>query len=340
MMSSMEEKLLTIAIPTYNGARTICDMLDLLLPQIDERVEVIISDNCSTDSTSDIVKNYCQKYSFIKYIRNDINIGPDRNFLQCMQLANGKFTMLMSDDDIIVEGGVGRMLAFLEKYPDITLAFLYTLSFRDKYRGINNCTLLDEYSLQPKRDICTASKEEFMSYAGRQWGFMSSFICKTSICKAVEQPERFFDSYWLQSYFHILCAKGNDAQLGIICGPTVAAGGYGVIANFDSYKVDVASYKKMLDFACEEARFNKKQLRDLWLWRCCFVLKRTIIKERAVGKQRTSVGKVFDALKPYPYAWINLFPFLILPNSICRLFLKMVRVKQNRNFDSYVNRET
>lgn len=339
-MSSMEEKLLTIAVPTYNGVRTICDMLDLLLPQIDERVEIIISDNCSTDATYDVVKNYCHKYNFIRYVRNEINIGPDRNFLQCMQLANGKFTMLMSDDDIIVEGGVGRMLVFLEEYPDINLAFLYTLSFRDKYCGINNCTLLDEYSLRPTRDICTASKEEFMSYAGRQWGFMSSFICKTSICKSVPEPERFFDSYWLQSYFHILCAKGKDAKLGVIFGPTVAAGGYGVIANFDSYRVDVDSYKKMLDFACEEAGFNKKQMKDLWLWRCCFVLKRTVIKERAVGKHLTSVGKVYEKLKPYPYAWIHLFPYLLLPDVICKLILKLVRLKQKRNFSSYVNRVT
>ena len=39
------EKLLTIAIPTYNGANTISNMLEILLPQCDERVEILISDN-------------------------------------------------------------------------------------------------------------------------------------------------------------------------------------------------------------------------------------------------------------------------------------------------------
>ena len=42
------EKLLTIAIPTYNGANTISNMLEILLPQCDERVEILISDNAST----------------------------------------------------------------------------------------------------------------------------------------------------------------------------------------------------------------------------------------------------------------------------------------------------
>ena len=54
------EKLLTIAIPTYNGAKTIANMLEILLPQCDERVEVLISDNASTDNTKlliSILKN-------------------------------------------------------------------------------------------------------------------------------------------------------------------------------------------------------------------------------------------------------------------------------------------
>ena len=335
----MEEKLLTIAIPTYNGEKTISDMLELLLPQVDDRVEIIISDNCSTDDTYDIINKYIKKYQFIKYIRNKTNIGADRNFLQCILLSKGKFNMLLSDDDIIVEGGVGKILNFLEKYPDVSLVFLHTLSFLDKYRSIENCCLL-KHSAIPHRDICTTDKKEFMSFVGRQWGFMSSFLCRTDLCKKVKNPGRFLDSYWLQSYIHAFCAKGEDTKLGIICGPTVAAGGYGIIPNFDSYEVEVASYKKMLDFACDEAGFDKKQLNNLWLWRSCYILKRVVIKEKAVGKHLTSVDKVFHTLKDYPYAWVNLFPFLIMPDFICKLILKLVRFKQKRKFVSYIHRET
>ena len=52
----IKDKLLTIAIPTYNGSKTISDMLNILLPQVDDRVEIIISDNCSTDNTEDIIR--------------------------------------------------------------------------------------------------------------------------------------------------------------------------------------------------------------------------------------------------------------------------------------------
>lgn len=97
------EKLLTIAIPTYNGANTISNMLEILLPQCDERVEILISDNASTDNTKLIIDKYIEKYENIIYVRNAKNIGPDSNYLQCMEMSKGKYTLLLSDDDILIE---------------------------------------------------------------------------------------------------------------------------------------------------------------------------------------------------------------------------------------------
>lgn len=340
MMSSMEDKLLTIAIPTYNGSKTIASMLNILLPQVDERVEVLISDNCSTDNTVEIVDGFAQKYPYIKFVQNYENKGADYNFLQCMKMANGKFTMLLSDDDILVENGLDKILSFLEQYDSVTLAFLYTISFKDNYIDVGSCDEFLEASKKPRKDLVTTSKEEFFSYVGRQWGFTSSFLWNTRRFNEIKNPEQYFGSYWLQSYIHILCSNKIEDLLGIIAGPCIAAGGYGIIPNYDAYKVEVLSFKKMLDYAVQEANYSEKQLTYFWLWKVCYILKRTVIKERAVGKRLTSVGKVYEKLKPYPYAWIHLFPYLLLPDVICKLILKLVRLKQKRNFGSYVNRET
>lgn len=336
----IKDKLLTIAIPTYNGSKTISDMLNILLPQIDDRVEVIISDNCSTDNTADIIRKYLQKYKYIRYIRNKKNIGADRNFLQCMLLASGKFCMLLSDDDILVEGALTKILCFIEENPNVSLAFLYTVSFKDKYIDIMHCKNFKEYSRKPLNNIVTTDKKEFFSYVGRQWGFTSSFLWNTERCKNIEKPEKFFGSYWLQSYIHILCSNNKNDKLGIIAGPCIAAGGYGIIPNYDAYEVEVVSFKKMLDFAHAKAGYDNEQLIKLWLWKVCFILKRTLIKERGSGKKITSFKNVFKYLKKYPYVWIHLFPYLLLPESLCKIILKIVRKKEKRNFDSYVNRET
>ena len=65
------QPVLTIAIPIYNGERTIKNMLDILMPQCNEKIEVLVSDNCSTDSTPNIIKEYQNKWGNISYWCNE-----------------------------------------------------------------------------------------------------------------------------------------------------------------------------------------------------------------------------------------------------------------------------
>ena len=333
------EKLLSICVPTYNGEKTIGRMLEVLLPQADEEIEIIISDNYSTDSTAVIVEKFKTLYPFVKYVRNDSNVGADRNFLQCMKMATGKFCMLLSDDDILIEGSLQKIKDFLNKNGDVSLVYLYTISFKDKYIDVSSCSSFDEYSKKPVEDFVTTSKKEFIEYVGRQWGFTSSFLWKTSRCQEIKDVERFFDTYWLQSYVHIYCSNIENDKLGVTSFPCIAAGGYGIIPNFDAYAVEVVAFKSMLDFACDEARYDSRQFEELWLWKICYVLKRQIIKERSIDRNLTSCKSTFLVLKKYPYAWFNLFPFMLLPNWFCKLILKIWRFKEGRRSKTYVNRE-
>ena len=84
------EKILTIAIPTYNRCAFLDKTLKHIERQYDDRLEIIVSDNASDDATYDIVKSYQKKYN-INYSRNEYNIGGDANFLKCLKLAKGKF---------------------------------------------------------------------------------------------------------------------------------------------------------------------------------------------------------------------------------------------------------
>ena len=108
--------LLTIAIPTYSRARYLRELLSALFDQlIDEpRVELIISDNASRDETPALVEEFQKRGLQLRSIRNEENIGADANFLQCFELARGKYFWLFGDDDIIVSGGVASVLSHLE----------------------------------------------------------------------------------------------------------------------------------------------------------------------------------------------------------------------------------
>ena len=213
-------KLLTIAVPTYNGAKTIRNMLDILLPQVDNRVEIIICDNASTDDTGDIIEEYVQKYPFIQNIRNEKNIGPDSNFLLCMTMAKGKYTLLLSDDDILVENSLKDILDFLEENEDMGLIYLNAVGFYEEYKDVDSCIRYQKAIYDDKMFV-TDDRKRFMDYAGRMWGFLSCFICLTNAIGSIENMDQYKKTNWLQSYIHILCADYGDKRLGVISQPVI-----------------------------------------------------------------------------------------------------------------------
>lgn len=330
----MDKPILTIAVPTYNGARTIRNMLDILLPQVMEEVEVLISDNCSTDETPQIIAEYCEKYPFIKTIRNEKNIGADGNFLQCMRLSTGKYILLLSDDDVLTENSLGVILSFLEESPDMGLVYLGTANFYAHYFNKENCSCP---IMLPQKSFCTQNKKEFIEYARHFWGFVSSFIISNERFRKEENVEQYFGTYWLQSYIHIMCASGSDTYLGIVEGICIAAGVYITQSNFDTGLVDGINYRKMLDFAVENG-FDEKQLDGLYIKRLCFLASHGIIKEKATGKKRINRKQLFDCTKHYLMAWVKIYPMYLVPNWVCRTYMKYYRKKKGVDYDSNLNR--
>lgn len=108
--------LLTIAIPTYNRAWCLRELLPVLVDQVknEPRIELIIADNASADDTQSVVHDFIARGLRVRYIRQSQNIGPDANFLQCFEQARGKYVWLFSDDDLIVPGGLKKVLNYCE----------------------------------------------------------------------------------------------------------------------------------------------------------------------------------------------------------------------------------
>ena len=333
----MSTPLLTVAVPTYNGEKTIRQMLDILLPQCDERVEVLVSDNASTDTTAAILAEYVAQYPQIRLVRNEQNIGPDANFLQCMRLASGKYTLLLSDDDVLMENKLARVLDFLENSPKLSLVYLNAKAFFDVYTNESDCRFCDN-ALYDGKIFSTADKKLYMDYAKRMWGFLSCFICLTEAFQSIAEPEQYFGTNWLQSYIHILCADYGDKQLGVFGEPCIGAGVYAIINNFDAARVDGVEYRKMLDFAIAHG-FDKPQLDAFFQWRFCFLLRRTIIKERAAGIHRSDFKAAARLIWRYPYAWIMLYPFFLIPPFACRWIMQWNNKRKGRTEMPTLNRQ-
>ena len=110
----MENKrpLLSICIPTRNRA----DVLRLCLksivenPDFSDDVEVVVSDNCSTDDTKDVALSYAENRKNIKYFRNDTDVGGDRNILLSLERGTGAFLKLNNDYSVFREGAIAFLL--------------------------------------------------------------------------------------------------------------------------------------------------------------------------------------------------------------------------------------
>lgn len=110
-----EKPVLTIAIPTYNRASFLKELLSSLYEQVvaEPRVELVICDNASPDETPAVVAEFQQRGVAVRSIRNRENIGPDANFLACFEQARGRYVWIFGDDDIVVPGGVAAVLDVL-----------------------------------------------------------------------------------------------------------------------------------------------------------------------------------------------------------------------------------
>ena len=95
-----DKKLVSIALCTYNGDANLKQQLDSIVNQSYPEIELIVVDDCSTDNTLNILKEYSARYSFIKLFINPQNLGYIRNFEKAMSLCNGDFIALSDQDDI------------------------------------------------------------------------------------------------------------------------------------------------------------------------------------------------------------------------------------------------
>lgn len=121
MVISTKRPTVSIGLPVYNGATFLPAALDSLLAQTFADVELIISDNASSDSTDEICRVYASRDKRIRYTRNSLNIGPLPNFLRTLELASGKYFMWASHDDLWSVDYVRRLVAGFDAQPSVLL---------------------------------------------------------------------------------------------------------------------------------------------------------------------------------------------------------------------------
>lgn len=139
----MEEVLLSVVMTTYNHERYIASAIESVLrQQTDFRVEIVVGEDCSTDRTMNIVRDYERMYpECVRIVTSEENVGWRENYRRTIVAARGKYIALLDGDDYFTHRKKLQMqVDLLEANPDVGMC--YTRSERIDEEG--NTTIYPE----------------------------------------------------------------------------------------------------------------------------------------------------------------------------------------------------
>lgn len=139
----------SVCIPTYNAAEYLRECMESVLAQSYQEIEIVVSDDASTDSTCDIVRSFSD--SRIRLHRMDRNRGLAFNFNHAVSLGSGPYVKLLCHDDLLDPACLAKQVDMLERARH---AVMVTSGFRTV-----------DVSSRTIRTICPLTSRSFLSYA-------------------------------------------------------------------------------------------------------------------------------------------------------------------------------
>lgn len=116
METDKNTPLVSIALATYNGEKYLVEQLDTLVNQTYKNVEIIVSDDGSTDGTIQILKNYAEKYSNFFVYKNESVHGIKRNFENALKYCNGAYIAFSDQDDVWMLEKIEKLVGAIGNY--------------------------------------------------------------------------------------------------------------------------------------------------------------------------------------------------------------------------------
>ena len=115
----MSNPLVSIVLAAYNGERYIRQQLDSIIEQSYKPIEILVIDDCSTDNTPAILKEFATHNENVKVVKNETNLGYVKNFEKGMLLAKGDYIAPCDQDDVWNPEKISILMRERSEYPII-----------------------------------------------------------------------------------------------------------------------------------------------------------------------------------------------------------------------------
>jgi glycosyltransferase involved in cell wall biosynthesis len=317
------QPVLTIAIPTYNRSRYLELCLGQIFKQIQQHeslVEIIISDNCSTDDTAEVVQSYANKGLSFRYVHNEENIGADRNFVQCFTLAGGTYVLILGDDDVLLDGALDKIITVLTSGE-------YGLVYVNSY-GFSADHLLESPRKQRTGTVVYTETKEMIERVNYWLTFASGNIVNKTVLDEDLNASEFVDTNLVQLNW-VLSALFNARENAVIEDYLIAyksanTGGYRLCQVFGENINRI--FSRFIERGVDKRYFDVINSRLVQT----FFPNLIVIQRRARGGFDFEAEDYFTALRQvfggYPAFWLVTVPALKLPVKLASLWTRLCRI--------------
>jgi glycosyltransferase involved in cell wall biosynthesis len=244
IMSLSSSPLVSVGVPVYNSESTLRDALESLLNQTYTNIQLVISDNFSTDATVSLCREYETKDKRVIFHQQKSNIGMTENFDFVLKNSTGDFFMWAAGDDVRSQNFIEVNLQHLLRDPNCVASTSPNIHEDQAHETKNFVT----YSLEGTR---TARFKSFFQLPGASHGIFYSLM-RTSAIKACPFVSSKF--FWGWDWAIILFLANLGSVHRSTEGLTIFGAG-GVSRKGDVYKsFGINGIRRLIPFA----RFNKQ----------------------------------------------------------------------------------
>lgn len=184
----MKQPLVSVGVPVFNGARTIERMLASLLAQTYPSIEIVISDNGSTDQTPALVSQLAERHANLRVTRSDQNHGAVWNFNRVVELSRGEYFMWAAHDDERDVRYIERTLAPLQSSPDAAVCH----SFIDMVDAEGNSQFVEREALRAEDE--QPSRRWLRTLDHRPWQFVTYGLIRRAALDRTQLVRNYYGS--------------------------------------------------------------------------------------------------------------------------------------------------
>lgn len=326
----MTPPLISICIPTYNGTATLVQTLESITAQAFDGLEVVVCDDHSTDSTTELAEEFALRHPYVRVFRNDENLGMDRNFARTAQHAGGTFVWFCGQDDVFEKGAFTKFREIHTRHPEVDVVY-----FNYRFLSGDLCREVAPSPVPLKEDVYFTSAQSYFSAMDHVPTFLAATVMRRALWDKTPY-EIFFDTHYVQ--MGVVLYNMATVRIYVVADPRYVVcripedswkltGGQML---FEIFSGSLEVYHRVVhsDRNPVPKGLYRKKMRDFLRNLPIYVLNFNELGFRRTPLIESRMKRMFGD-RP-PLYWLYVWPLIHAPTGVCSLLLKLHRSRMTR----------